>query len=417
MKKLFTLIAALFMLGTTAAQAQSMKVYSKTDNVVVAFPLSESGNMVFGYDPELGGRVFNIGQYSLEVSEIDSIVVDKQLSVPANTLMIHFDDKQGASLLASPEMLAYIDNYEIKGNHVSVVADPNVDQEINYVLSGSATNGSFYMDGHFKSTITLDGVSLTNPDSAAICIDNGKRINIILTDGTVNSFVDGTANTKKACFFVNGHAEFKGAGTLNITGLSRHAYASDEYTLLKPSTGTINILASANDGMHIEQYFQMDGGTLTINNVKGDCIDVSKTKDVTDENNGWVFVNDGKLTMTVSADDTKGLKSDSCMTINGGTITATVSANGGKGFSVGSDLVIDQAEGKTTQIQMDVAGTTYTDPADATNTSKCRGIKVKGNYTFKGGNISMNVTGKKAKGISVDGTYTYVGGTSNVVPE
>lgn len=416
MKKLFTLIAALLTLGSAAtAQAQSLKVYSKTDHVVVAFPISEAGHMTFG--TEDGERVLKIGDYTCDLSEIDSIIVDKSYTVNANTLDIHFDDQRGASLIASADMLALIDNYEIRGNHVSFVASPETDQEINYVLSGTATNGSFYMDGKYKSTITLNGVSLTNPDSAAICIDNGKRINIILTDGTVNSFVDGAANAKKACFFVNGHAEFKGAGTLNITGLSRHAYASDEYTLLKPSTGTINILASANDGMHIEQYFQMDGGTVTISNVKGDCIDVSKTKDVTDENNGWVFVNGGKLNMTISSDDTKGIKSDSCMTISGGDITALVSANGGKGISVGSDLVIDQAQGATTKIQMDVTGTTYTDPADATNTSKCRGIKVKGDYTLKGGTISMNVTGKKAKGISVDGVYTYVGGTTNVIPE
>ena len=65
---------------------------------------------------------------------------------------------------------------------------------------------------------------------------------------------------------------------------------------------------------------------------------------------------------------------------------------------------------------MDVTGTTYM-PGDEVLESKCRGIKVKGNYTFDGGNISMTVTGKKAKGISCDGTYTYKGGTTNVIPE
>ena len=56
-------------------------------------------------------------------------------------------------------------------------------------------------------------------------------------------------------------------------------------------------------------------------------------------------------------------------------------------------------------------------PGDEVLESKCRGIKVKGNYTFDGGNISMNVTGKKAKGISCDGTYTYKSGTTNVLPD
>lgn len=82
---------------------------------------------------------------------------------------------------------------------------------------------------------------------------------------------------------------------------------------------------------------------------------------------------------------------------------------------MGGDLLISQDSGNATQVTMAVSGTTY--HKDEVDESKCRGIKVKGNFTFNGGNINMDVTGKKAKGISVDGTYTYVSGTTNVVPE
>ena len=64
---------------------------------------------------------------------------------------------------------------------------------------------------------------------------------------------------------------------------------------------------------------------------------------------------------------------------------------------------------------MNVAGTTY--HKGEIDESKCRGIKVKGNYTLAGGSIKMNVTGKKAKGIAIDGTYSHTGGTTNVQPE
>ena len=80
-------------------------------------------------------------------------------------------------------------------------------------------------------------------------------------------------------------------------------------------------------------------------------------------------------------DKARNRSASSDMTIRGGNIEATVSGNGGKGISVGGNLVIDQAAGATTNIKMDVSGTTYKDPNDATNTSKCRGIKVKGNYS------------------------------------
>lgn len=64
---------------------------------------------------------------------------------------------------------------------------------------------------------------------------------------------------------------------------------------------------------------------------------------------------------------------------------------------------------------MTVSGSIYK-PGDALLESKCRGIKVKGDFTFDGGNINMTVTDQKAKGISVDGLYTYKQGTSNVQP-
>ena len=148
--------------------------------------------------------------------------------------------------------------------------------------------------------------------------------------------------------------------------------------------------------------FQSDHGlvaSLAVGNQVGSAYAeriavVSITKDATDEYNGQVFINGGTLNLTVAADDVKGLKSESDMTIQGGTIHADVTGNGCKGFSVGGNLLIGQAEGATTAITMNVAGTTY--HKGEIDESKCRGIKVKGNYTLAGGSIKMNVTGKKA---------------------
>ena len=412
MKKFFTLIALLAATAGTTLSAQCVKVYPKDSRVAITYPLASLGDITFQ-----GGSSVNLGNATFTTSTIDSIVVDRTAQALSHTVQVAFNDQKGAFLTISGDVNANLTNIQVKGNHVSIDQNPAMTDEVSYILSGSTTNGSFYTSGKYKAALTLNGVSITNPDSAAIYVDNGKRIDVIMPEGTVNTLVDGATGTQKACFFINGHAEFKGAGVLNLTGNARHAYASDEYTLFKASTGTINVLASANDGLHIEQYFQMDGGTVNIPNVKGDCIDVSCTKDVTDEYNGQVFINAGTLKYAVTGEDVKGLKSEADMTIRGGNIEATVSGNGGKGISVGGNLVIDQAAGATTNIKMDVSGTTYKDPNDATNTSKCRGIKVKGNYTLKGGTIYMNVTGKKAKGISCDGQYIYTGGTTNVLPE
>lgn len=402
--KLLTLIA-LATVATTSV-AQTMKVYR--GHVITAFTTEQAAEAQFLNN----GAVLSVGGAQYDTADIDSVVVDNTAFAAGTVQVAYASNNTWVTMSGdiAPKMTV-----AVKGDHVCAVADRTVDTEITYTLSGTSNNGSFYTDGHYKSTLVLNNVSLTCPDSAAICVDNGKRINVELVNGSVNTLVDGANGAQKACFFINGHAEFKGNGTLNLTGNTKHAYASDEYTLLKASTGTINVLASASDGLHIEQYLQMEGGTLNISGVKGDCIDVSCTKTVTDELNGRVIVNAGTIGMDVTAEDTKGLKSEGDMTLSGGTIKAEVTGDGTKGISAGGNLTIGTAGSKEPSITMNVAGTTY--HKGMVDESKCRGIKVKGNYTLAGGTISMNVTGKKAKGISVDGTYTYTGGTTNVVPE
>ncbi len=407
-------LACLPLLGAAqSTKTQVVNVYQ--GHVVWQFPASGLSEKIYFEHTDDGNNdpMMGFADCGFRTTNVDSIVV-KTVEAPSSTVQIKYDDTEGAWVTFAGDVACYMDAV-VNGNHVSIVAARDLEKEVNYVLTGKSTNGSFYMDGHYKASLTLNGVELTNPDSAALCIEDGKRIAVTLTDGTTNTFTDGTGGTQKACFFINGHAEISGGGTLNITGNTKHAYASDEYTWLKADCGAINILASANDGMHIEQYYKQEGGTVNVKGTAGDCIDVSITNDSTDVQNGEVIIAGGVLTMDVAAEDVKGLKSENNTTISGGTINATVSGDGSKGMSVGGDLTIGQDEGATTQITMTVSGTTYHKGQE--DESKCRGIKVKGNYTLAGGNIHMDVTGKKAKGIAIDGNYTYKGGTTNVVPE
>lgn len=405
MRKLYSLLAALCV--TAAATAQTMNVYQ--GHVITTIPAASANDIVFGD----GGATMTVMGNTFNTAEVDQIIVDQSEAATA-TLQVTYGEETWVTVSGD---VAPMLSVTVNGGHVTVLADPALAEEVNYVLTGSSTAGSFYMDGEFKSTLTLNDVYLINPDSAAVWVENGKRINVVVPEGTTSTFIDGASAglLQKAAFFINGHAEFSGAGTFNVQGNVRHAYASDEYTILGADFGAFNVLSSANDGIHVEQYFQMDGGYVSIEGVQGDGIDVSITKDATDEFNGQVFINGGNLKLNVVTDDTKGLKCDSAMTITGGYIDANVQGDGCKGFSVDTDLLISQAEGKTTYITMDVSGSTYA--KDTVDESKCRGIKVKGNYTLAGGTISMNVTGSKAKGISIDGSYTYTGGTTNVVPE
>ena len=401
MKKIFSAITLFCCLALTAT-AQQLRVHQGT--VTYVYPASLLETMTYTD----GGQTLTILGRSFSTAEIDSI---KVTNVPdmftPNSIYVDYAGNQ-AHVTVSGDVAAFV-TVNVDGANVRIVADAALQEEVTYYLSGTSTNGSFFMDGDFKSTVVLDNLNLTSATGAAIDIENGKRIAVQLPEGTTTTLADAAGGTHKACFFITGHAEFTGAGTLNLRGNTKHAYASDEYTQFKSDFGTFKVTSALSDGMHVEQYLQVDGGTFNITGVQGDCVDVSVTKDPLDEYNGQAFINAGTFVLSVAADDTKGIKSDSDMAITGGNITATVSGNGAKGISAGSNLLVDESSGNATNIKMSVTGTTYM-PGDATLESKCRGIKVKGDMTFAGGFLDISATGVKSKAISIDGVFYYSGG-------
>lgn len=396
-------LTALLLAATTALTAQTLNIHRGA--VTVAVPLSEAGQMQYSD----GGAQLTIMGQTYETASIDSMTVTAQ-SVAASTVGVTYSGTT-ARVLVAGDVAPQLD-VEVSGADVRILAAPGLAEEVRYVLTGTSSDGYFWMDGEYKATLELNGLTLHNSRGAAIEIDNGKRIAVVLTPGTTTTLSDSEGGTQKGCFFVNGHPEFEGGGTLVLTGNSRHAFASDEYTLLKPGFGTLRVVKAVTDGLHVDQYFRMQGGTVDIQGTGGDGVDVSVTKDPLDEDNGRVFIEGGTLSIAVAADDVKGLKSENDITISGGAVSMTVSGNGSKGISAGTDLLISQTGVTTTTVDMTVTGTTYM-PGDPLLESKCRGIKVKNNFTFDGGTIRISATGAKSKAISVDNVYTYKAGSIN----
>ncbi|MDY6294102.1 MAG: carbohydrate-binding domain-containing protein [Bacteroidales bacterium] len=288
-------------------------------------------------------------------------------------------DGESATVTVAKNISGYITT-TINGAHVNIVADAALQDSIFFNLSGSTSNGSFYMDGDYKCYVNLTDLAIHNPDSAAINIDNGKRIDLTL-NGT-STLTDATGGAQRACCFINGHVVIAGEGTLNITGNSKHAYFSDEYTRM--TSGTINVANSASDGMHINQYFMMDGGTITINTTGGDGIDVGMTKDATDSNNGEFILNNGTISITTSGDAVKAIKCESIMTIAGGSITATTSGN----------AVYD---------------------ATKADLSSCAAIKCDSTFVMTSGTVYLTSTGAGGKGLNTDGSVKIGGGTFTAI--
>lgn len=342
-----------------------------TGDVSWAFTTSQLEAM-----PYNNGTSFTAQGKTFNVADVDQIYVDNT-PVPDNTVKVTYNDNTAKVIVAGN--IAKNMTASVNGAHVVALQDANVAEEITYTLTGSSTNGSFYQDGEFKATVQLNGLTLNNPDSAAINIRDGKRIAVELVEGTTNNLTDGTGGSQKGCFAVKGHTEFKGAGILNITGNSSHAFWGKEYVEVKKTVGEINILGSKGDGFNINQYYLQNGGKVTIKNVADDGIQVSYETDDNDqivedeENTGEVTLKDGTLDMTITSAGGKGIKAASNFIMLKGTLKMVQSGN-----LVAGDGDIDY-------------GT-------------C--VKAGGDILIHGGNVDLTNTAQGGKGLNADGTIT-----------
>lgn len=375
MKK--TSVISFAFLSAITLNAQTLNV--NIGDVTYAIPAAQTGEMIYE-----NGTTLSIGNKTYELNDITSISIDDS-SVTDNTVEVTYSE-DGAKVRIAGNIAEYI-TANVNGGHVTIDAADNLANELTYQLGGTSANGSFYMTGSYKMTLSFNDLSLSNPDSAAINIQNGKQINVVL-NGTNNTLSDGLrsdddgSDGHKAVFYVDGHTSWSGGGKLTITGNVKHGFFSDEYTELGQDFGTLVINSTPGDGLHVNQYLKMSGGTVTIN-AQGDGIDVGAKK-TEKENNGQLMIEGGELQITVSGDAVKGMKCDNEMIISGGTVTVNTTG-----------------------------GVTY--DATANDLSSCAAVKSGGTLNISGGTHYFASTGAGGKGINSTGVITVSGGSTTVV--
>lgn len=265
-----------------------------------------------------------------------------------------------ATVTIPSEASSYVSCSSGTSSHVKIVQTSTAAKnpgEIIYKLSGTSENGEFYLTGEYKTTIQLDGLTLTNPDSTAIHIKNGKRIKISMVAETENTLVDGTTDAEsKGCLHSKGHTEFVGKGTLNVTSNIRHAIYSKEYVEIKNCT--INVKGAKNDGIHCQQYFKMTSGTVNISQADDDGIRVelkgetpTAGSDDEDEDTGNFYMAGGSL--TINNVGNKCIKTDGTISYTGGTQNFTLT-NVEQNAATGISSVVAEEEG--TEAIYDLSG-------------------------------------------------------------
>ena len=384
MKKLFSLLATLML--TIAAEAQTLHITAGgTTTSYSASDLTESNPVTFS-----NGWSMTVNGTSYSISDITSAWISTgSTTADANTVNIVYSGTS-ATVTAADNVAPYV-SASVSGGHVTITQS-NTDavdgDEITYVLSGSTTDGSFTLGGSYKCTVSLAGLTMTNPSGAAINITNSKRIQLTAKSGTTNTLTDGSGS-QKACIYSKGQLQLQGNGTLNVAGNFKHGIKSASYIEIKNLT--LNITSAVGDGINCEEYLLMKSGTLTITGVGDDGIQcdlggttsTGETTDHEDEDTGNIYIEGGTLNVTATATAAKAIKSEGDMRISSGTLTCKTSGGG-----------------------------SWDSDDKKTKAAAC--LSADGNMTISGGTLSLTSSGAGGKGISVDGTLTISAGTITI---
>lgn len=248
--------------------------------------------------------------------------------------------------------------YEIEGTDVSITAAGT------YVFSGDCDDGSITVKkGVTGVTLVLNGLTLTNADSAAITLNKTAEAALIATAGSENTVADTAgANDENAAVKVKSGASLSlsGTGTLTACGNAKNGIKGASDAVITVDELTLNIEA-ADDGLSCDDELTIKGGRVNIT-AGGDAVKASPDTDDAENPDttslGNVTVSGGTMTLTAAND---GVQADGNLTVTGGTFDIT--ANGGHTTSLTDDSASCKGlkAGKTLTVS---GGTLNVDSAD-----------------------------------------------------
>ena len=248
--------------------------------------------------------------------------------------------------------------YEIEGTDVSITAAGT------YVFSGDCDDGSITVKkGVTGVTLVLNGLTLTNADSAAITLNKTAEAALIAAAGSENTVADTAGvNDENAAVKVKSGASLSlsGTGTLTACGNVKNGIKGASDAVITVDEMTLNIDA-ADDGLSCDDELTIKGGRVNIT-AGGDAVKASPDTDDTENPDttslGSVTISGGTITLEAAED---GIQADGDLTISGGTFAVT--ANGGHTTAISDEDA--SCKGLKAGKTLTVSGGTFTvDSAD-----------------------------------------------------
>lgn len=305
-----------------------------------------------------------------------------------------------------------------------------IQEEGTYILSGALSNGMVIVEAEDtdKIQLVLNGVSISNSQSAALYIRSADKVFVTTVSGTENSLKSsGTylaidENNIDAAVFSKSDLTFNGEGTLTVTAQEGHGIVSKDDLVF--TSGTYRI-TSANHGISGKDSVRIANGTYTIVSGK-DGIHAENTED---SSLGFIYLAGGTFDITSWQD---GISASAWLQAEGGNYriltgdgSASVQSQSGgegkpmeqtaqegaeedtasiKGIKAATQLVLKDGsytidaedDALHSNGNLAVSGGTYT------LSSGDDGIHADSNVTISGGNIDITRSYEGMEGLSID---------------
>lgn len=322
----------------------------------------------------------------------------------ARTISIVFSDSGSATVTGDENGIV-----TVVGNQVTI-DNTATSEKVKYELSGSTSNGFLKIYSKNKQALVLNGVSITNPNGAAIN-NQGKKRCFVVVSGK-NYLADGPSYTatpsdedEKAAFFSEGQLLFSGDGTLTVKASGKAGITSDDYIHFLDAP-VVEVSSSAGHAIRGKDAVIVSGGTI-------DALSSADMKKAMCSDS-LVLLNGGVTTVKVTggtAYDSEdkdykaaaGVKADQLFVMNKGSLTATSTGAGGKGISGDGPAYF---QGGT--VKVSVTGSNY-GSSSSKNSTSAKGIKFDGNIYISDGTIEATATNHEA--IESKGKIEIAGGT------
>ncbi len=229
------------------------------------------------------------------------------------------------------------DNAEGSGSGFSIDGTTiTITKEGTYIFKGSLSDGQIVVEAEdtAKIQIVLNGVDITNDDSACIWVKSADKVFVTLAAGSDNTLSDTGAeyvqtddsSNVDGVIFSKDDITFNGSGTLTINaGYANGIAGKDD---VKFTSGTYNITATGN-AIEGKDSVRIKDGTFALSS--GNEKDGIHTSNEEDAGKGYIYIEGGDITIAAKDD---GIHAATVLYIAGGNIDVTESYEGLEGDTI-----------------------------------------------------------------------------------